>query len=184
MGAKIRAGASALGAALLIAGCAALWAGCMSDERIADDWMAEASEGEASAPLGGEALSQRKLDLDRSYRDLGHFLNTIDGLHRRKDRSGLVMFSEFADFYATKHVIPMLEPEWQSRHPEVSPARRERALRGRGALGEDRRELQQRAGCSTRSSAATRAAARCSWATRSAARHAARSARPRLRERS
>jgi hypothetical protein len=113
MAAKIRA-------AFWIAGCAALWAGCMSDERIADDWMAKASKSEASAPLGGEALTQRKLDLDRTYRDMTHFLTTIDGLHRRNDRAGLVQFTEFADFYVAKHVIPMLEPEWQSRHPEVS----------------------------------------------------------------
>ena len=113
MAAKIRA-------AFLIAGCAALWAGCVSDERIADEWMAETSKGEASAPLGGEALSQRKLDLDRTYRDLGHFLRTIDGLHRRNDRAGLVAFTEFADFYVAKHVIPLLEPEWQSRHPELA----------------------------------------------------------------
>ena len=77
-------------AAFAITACALLATGCMSDERIADDWMAEASKGRASAPLGGEALAQRKLDLDRTYRDLGHFLTTIDGLHRRNDRAGLV----------------------------------------------------------------------------------------------
>jgi hypothetical protein len=120
MAAKESTMAAKIRAAFLIAGCAALWAGCVSDERIADEWMAETSKGEASAPLGGEALSQRKLDLDRTYRDLGHFLRTIDGLHRRNDRAGLVAFTEFADFYVAKHVIPLLEPEWQSRHPEVS----------------------------------------------------------------
>jgi hypothetical protein len=106
-------------AALLLAGAAAL-AGCASDERIADDWVAKANAHEANAPLGGEALSQRRLDLERSYRDLGHFLVTLDGLHRRNDKSGLVMFSEFAGFYVSKHVVPMLEPEWQSRHPEIA----------------------------------------------------------------
>jgi hypothetical protein len=30
------------------------------------------------------------------------------------------MFAEFPDFYVAKHVIPMLEPEWQSRHPELA----------------------------------------------------------------
>jgi len=109
-----------VGAALLLAGAAALAGGCASDERIADDWVAQANAHEANAPLGGEALSQRRLDLERSYRDLGHFIVTIDGLHRRGDKSGLVMFSEFAGFYVSKHVIPMLEPEWQSRHPEIA----------------------------------------------------------------
>jgi len=111
---------SGIGALLLIAGLAALASGCVTDERVADDWMAESSENEASAPLGGEALVQRKLELARSYRDLSHFLVTLDGLYRRGDRSSLVMFSEFCDYYVGKHVLPMLEGEWQSRHPEVA----------------------------------------------------------------
>jgi hypothetical protein len=119
MAARIRRGCGT-GAALLLAGCALLAQGCMSDERIADDWVASASTREASAPLGGEALAQRKLDLQRSYRDLVHFAATLDGLHRRGDRTGMVMLSEFCDTYVAKHLIPMLEPEWQSRHPEVS----------------------------------------------------------------
>jgi hypothetical protein len=105
---------------LLLAGLAVLALGCASDQRIADDWMAKASAREASAPLGGEALAQRKLDLDRCYRDVGHFLATIDAVHRRHDRNGVIMLGEFIDFYIGKHVIPMLEPEWQSRHPEVA----------------------------------------------------------------
>jgi hypothetical protein len=106
------------GAALLLAGAAAL--GCVSDEQIADNWVAKTSAREASAPMGGEALAQRKLELDRSYRNLGHFLVTLDNLHRRKDRNGVVQFTQFADFYVAKHVIPLLEPEWQSRQPEVA----------------------------------------------------------------
>ena len=108
------------GAAFLLLGACALAQGCITDERVADQWVAERSAKEASAPLGGEALVQRKLDLDRSYRNLGHFLTTLDGLSRRKDRDGIVMFAEFVDFYVTKNVVPLLEPEWQSRHPEVS----------------------------------------------------------------
>jgi len=113
-----RSGTGAL--LLLIAGLSTLASGCVSDERVADDWMARSSASEASAPLGGEALVQRKLELDRSYRDLSHFLATLDGLHRRGNRDGLVMFSEFCEFYVGKHVLPMLEGEWQSRHPEVA----------------------------------------------------------------
>jgi len=105
--------------ALLALG-AALAFGCVTDERLADDWMADTAASRASAPLGGEALVQRKLDLDRSYRDLVHFDATLASLQRRGDRSGVVMFSEFLDFYVAKHVLPMLEGEWQSRHPEVA----------------------------------------------------------------
>jgi len=54
--------------------------------------------------MAARPLAQRKLELDRSYRNLGHFLKTLDALHRRGDRSGQVMFSEFADFYVAKHV--------------------------------------------------------------------------------
>ena len=104
-------------AALIFATCAA---GCASDERVADAWVAKASAHEASAPLGGEALAQRKLELDRSYRNLGQFIATINGLFRRHDQGGLVMFSEFADLYVKRHVLPLLEPEWQSRQPEVA----------------------------------------------------------------
>ena len=118
MAAMIRSG-RLWSAALLLAG-AALAQGCVSDERIADDWVAKANRREASAPLGGEALAQRRLDLDRSYRNLGHFLATLDSLHRRNDRNGQLMFAEFADFYVAKHVLPLLEPEWQSRHPELA----------------------------------------------------------------
>ena len=109
-----------LGAVVVLLGCSALAQGCVSDERIADDWVAKANKQEAKAPMGGEALAQRRLDLDRSYRNLGHFLATLDSLHRRNDRNGQLMFAEFADFYVAKHVIPMLEPEWQSRHPELA----------------------------------------------------------------
>jgi hypothetical protein len=108
------------GTGALLLAIAALAGSCITDERVADDWMAESSANEASAPLGGEALVQRKLELDRSYRDLSHFLATLDGLYRRGDRSALVMFSEFCEFYVGKHVLPMLEGEWQSRHPEVA----------------------------------------------------------------
>ncbi len=109
-----------VGAGFLLAGCAALALGCASDERIADEWVAQAAVRETTAPLGGEALAQRKRDLGRAYRDLGHFLVTMDGLFRRNDRNGMIMFDEFIDFYVGKHVVPMLEPEWQSRHPEVA----------------------------------------------------------------
>jgi len=113
-------GGRSLAGALLLAGCTALAQGCATDERLADDWVAKASAREASAPMAGEALAQRKLELDRTYHNLGYFLSTLDALHRRGDRSGQVLFSEFADFYVGKHVIPLLESEWQSRHPETA----------------------------------------------------------------
>ncbi|MEM7408700.1 MAG: hypothetical protein AAF430_00520 [Myxococcota bacterium] len=95
-------------------------AGCVTDETIADDLLEQTARSEANAPLGGEALVQRKLDLDRSYRDLSHFHATLESLNRRGDRGASVMFREFVDMYLVKHVLPLLEGEWQSRHPEVA----------------------------------------------------------------
>lgn len=107
-------------ALLLLGCCVALAAGCVSDENLADDLLAKASGSEASAPLGGEALVQRRLELDRTFRDLTHFHTTLESLNRRDDRSATLLFSEFLDHYIAKHVLPMLEGEWQSRHPEVA----------------------------------------------------------------
>ena len=103
-----------------LAVCAALAAGCLSDERRANEWVRRASDARASAPLGGEALLQRKLELERAFRDLTHFNTTLDGLQRRRDRNGKLQFTAFVGNYLERQVLPMLEPEWQSRHPEVA----------------------------------------------------------------
>lgn len=100
--------------------CGGSLAGCVSDATRADAMVRNASTAEASAPLAGEALEQRKLELERTYRDLTHFNVTFDSLHRRNDREGKLLFSEFVDLQLTKQVLPMLEGEWQSRHPELS----------------------------------------------------------------
>lgn len=95
-------------------------AGCVTNERLADDLVLEATQTEASAPLGGEALAQRKRELDRAFRDLTHMHATLMSLKHRGDRSANVLFSEFVETYLLKHVAPLLEGEWQSRHPEVA----------------------------------------------------------------
>lgn len=103
---------------------ASLWllaSGCLvTDERLADELVIDTTASEASAPLGGEALSQRKRELAGTYRDLTHFHATLESLSHRGDRSGRVLFSEFLDIYIVKHVMPLLAGEWQSRHPEVA----------------------------------------------------------------
>jgi hypothetical protein len=100
--------------------CGAFLAGCVSDQTRADDMMRSAGRARASAPMGGEALEQRKHELERTFRDLIHFNSTFDSLNRRDDREGKLMFGEFVDLQLTKQVLPMLEGEWQSRHPELS----------------------------------------------------------------
>lgn len=94
--------------------------GCVTHERLADDWLAEATATKASAPLGGEALIQRKLELDRGYRDVVHFQTSYASLKRRDDRGSEVLFGEFVDWTVHKHMLPLLEGQWQSRHPEVA----------------------------------------------------------------
>ncbi len=97
-----------------------LLGGCVSHERRADDLVRRTSDARASAPLGGEALAQRKLELERTYRDLAHLNDTLESLHRRDDRNGKVIFSEFVNHLLAKQVLPLLEGEWQSEHPEVA----------------------------------------------------------------
>lgn len=103
-----------------LVGIALLFAGCITERTLTEDLLTQTNQSEASAPLGGEALLQRKLELDRAVRDLEHFHATLTSLTRRGERGPTVMFREFVDFYLAKHVLPMLEGEWQSRHPEVA----------------------------------------------------------------
>jgi len=98
-----------------------LFAGaCVSDAVLTDEFLSEAEATQASAPLGGESLLQRRLDLERAVRDMNHFHATLISLERRYDRGSRVLFQEFVQFYLVKHVQPMLQGEWQSRHPEVA----------------------------------------------------------------
>lgn len=107
---KILIGALGLG---LLAGCAS---GPGHPETVSFDAPAEVQE---TAPLGGEGLALRKRDLRRSHRDMSNYHTTLMSLHARKDRNGLVMFNRYLDAYMHTHLAPMLEAEWQSRHPEL-----------------------------------------------------------------
>lgn len=77
-------------------------------------------EGAAEeAPLGGEALAQRRTDLGRAWRDLQHFDATMQSLVDRKDSHGVALLDGFLAQYMAEHLDPMLRPAWQSTHPEV-----------------------------------------------------------------
>jgi hypothetical protein len=107
----------------LAAALAADLAGCVavtSRDQLPPELQHQASAAEASAPLGGEALSQRKMDMQRAYRDMVHFDKTLTSLNRRRDRKGRVLFRNFLDRYMGIHLEPMLMGEWQSRHPELT----------------------------------------------------------------
>jgi hypothetical protein len=71
------------------------------------------------APLGGEALSQRKQDLERAYRDMSAFHSTILSLIDRRDSRGSEVFEEFVSEYMGRHLDPLIRADWQSSHPEI-----------------------------------------------------------------
>lgn len=74
---------------------------------------------EEEAPLGGEALAQRLMDLDRAWRDLLHFESTMESLVDRKDSRSVALLDGFLDEYMGTHLAGLLRPAWQSTHPEV-----------------------------------------------------------------
>lgn len=74
---------------------------------------------EEEAPLGGEALAQRRMDLNRAWRDLHHFEATMASLVDRKDSRSVAMLDGFLDQYMGTHLASLLRPKWQSSHPEV-----------------------------------------------------------------
>lgn len=69
--------------------------------------------------LNGEALSQRRTDLMRAWRDLVHLDTTMRALTDRNDSPSIVLLDNFISEYMSKHLDPLLHPEWQSSHPEV-----------------------------------------------------------------
>ena len=87
-------------AALLALTCVA----CAINRGAPADLLPNHSAAEASSPLGGEALLQRKHEMRRAYGDMIHFHATLASLHYRKDKNGLVLFSKFLDAYLGIHV--------------------------------------------------------------------------------
>lgn len=71
------------------------------------------------APLGGEALAQRRMDLDRAWRDLLHFDATVQSLADRRDSRSVRLLDDFLSQYLDQHLDRLLQPAWQSTHPEV-----------------------------------------------------------------
>lgn len=71
------------------------------------------------APLGGEALAQRRQDLTRAYGDVVAFQTTMASLIDRRDTRSLSAFDEFVAEYLGSHLDVLLVAEWQSGHPEV-----------------------------------------------------------------
>jgi hypothetical protein len=106
------------GGLLAAAFCGALLA-CAGHTEFQDVLLLEPTAAEQSTPLGGAALVQRRQDMQRAHRDMLHFHTTLESLQERKDRNGLVLFSQFLDAYMGLHLDPLLASEWQTRHPEL-----------------------------------------------------------------
>ena len=104
----------ALAGLVALAGCAAAVRAPETDALLGGDAVVE-----QNAPLGGESLTQRRQDLRRAHGDLTHFRATLLSLHRRRDRSGLILFKPFVDGYAENHLLGLLRSEWPSEHPEL-----------------------------------------------------------------
>ena len=93
-------------------------AGCASNEGP-EGTEADQQAALEETSLNGEALSQRRTDLLRAWRDLVHLDETMRGLTDRNDSPSVVLLDNFIAEYMGKHLDPLLKPEWQSSHPEV-----------------------------------------------------------------
>ncbi|MCP5040022.1 MAG: hypothetical protein GY944_03265 [bacterium] len=91
---------------------------CATDPRTNYEDPSRLISGDEVA-FGGEALAQRKLELQRAVADLGDFLETLTSMKDREDEHGIALFRRFVDRYLLTHVGPLLAPEWQSHHPEL-----------------------------------------------------------------
>jgi hypothetical protein len=103
---------------LAAAACAALFA-CAGQTEFQDVLALEPTAAEQSTPLGGPALALRKQEMRRAHRDMLQFHTTLESLQQRKERNGMMLFSQFLDAYMGMHLDPLLQNEWQSRHPEL-----------------------------------------------------------------
>lgn len=97
---------------------AVAFAGCASHDGP-DGFEAEQQEALEETTLGGEALAQRRTDLQRAWRDLVQLDVTMQSLNARNDSPSIVLLDNFITEYMAKHLDPLLKPEWQSSHPEV-----------------------------------------------------------------
>ena len=104
--------------------------GCAAGSDPSFDEMAEESI-EEEAPLGGEALAQRRMDLDRAWRDLLHFEETMESLVDRKDSRSVALLDSFLDEPPRLRID---EPE-HAHSAAHGPGRRDEAAVGRNRGG-------------------------------------------------
>jgi hypothetical protein len=98
--------------------CAALGA-CSSGGGGPRNFGATEKSAEEAGPLGGPSLSQRRETMERMYKDLVHFRTAIDHAGLRGDDAAEGQLAYFVGAYVSMHLDPILDGEWQSRHPEL-----------------------------------------------------------------
>lgn len=103
-----------LASTLGLGGCASTRRASLPFFEIEPEWVVD-----ESGPLGGDALAQRKRDMQRTHRDMTHFYATLETLKNKRKRSASIQLSNFLYGFMAKHLDPLLRPSWQSEHPEL-----------------------------------------------------------------
>jgi len=93
--------------------------GCGSKTYLAKDFGRAEKSAEETAPLGGPSLDQRRENMTRMYKDLVHFRTSLRDSQERGDRTTTNALAFFIGTYMNMHLDPLLDGEWQSRHPEL-----------------------------------------------------------------
>ena len=73
-----------------------------------------------NAPMGGQALAERRNEMQSASRDLQQFHTTLIGLRQRKDTKSYRVFKRFVGAYLADHLDPILSRAWPSEHPELA----------------------------------------------------------------
>lgn len=104
---------------LVALGLLAASLGCGSKTYLAKDFGRAEKSAEETAPLGGPSLDQRRENMTRMYKDLVHFRTSLRDSQERGDRTTTNALAFFIGSYMNMHLDPLLDGEWQSRHPEL-----------------------------------------------------------------
>ena len=104
---------------LALVAALALAPGCASKTYLAKDFGKAEKAAEEASPTGGSSLDQRRENMTRMYKDLGHFRTSLRDSQERGDRTTTNALGLFIGSYMEMHLDPLLDGEWQSRHAEL-----------------------------------------------------------------
>ena len=93
--------------------------GCGSKTYLPKSFGQPEKSAEENAPLGGPSLDQRRENMTRMWKDLVHFQTALRDSQERSDRTTTNALAFFIGSYMNMHLDPLLDGEWQSRHPEL-----------------------------------------------------------------